>query len=195
MEKCGWRPHIVPADHSIRGHSYAEWSTAFWQWLWSIPADQHPGLDTTGEFVATNQSGNVWFLAANFGGISERTATIPPGKKLFINVAAWFFAPAIGDEGGEAELRAAAAAAVEATENIWMKIDGELVEDLDLFRFQSPELFGYDTPAGDYYPAVSDGYFVALRPMRRGEHTIQIHAEFPDPFGESDITFYLTVGR
>lgn len=197
---------VIPPQANPHGRSHAEWSVAFWQWLWSIPADTHPGLDETGEFVAMHQSGKVWFLAANFGGETVRTATIPPGKMLYINVAAWFGSPYIGDPEDEDELWAALAEANELTENITLEVDGMIVENIDDFRVQSPGLFGwtqpegsvfeifYGLPAGSYEPAAADGYFVMLAPLSRGEHTIHIHADLPFGFGASDITYYLTVG-
>ncbi len=91
-DKCFWSRQVVPPHRRVVGKTYAEWSTEFWQWLWSIPASSNPGLDTTGEFIVGNQSGRVWFLAANFGGTDVRTATIPRGKYLFVDLG--------GGEGG-----------------------------------------------------------------------------------------------
>ena len=205
----GGTPHpaVIPPQARPHGQSYGEWSVAYWQWLWAIPAASSPVLDETGEFVAARQSGSVWFLARTFGGTAVRTAWIPSGKMLFIDVAGWFFAPALGDPEDENELRAAAAAAVEATQNIMFEIDGAAVGNIDAFRVQSPglfdytlpdgnvlELFGFNAPAGNYYPAVSDGHFIMLAPLSAGEHTLHIYAEFPEPFGVSDVTYYLTIG-
>ena len=199
-------PQAIPPQAHAYGKTYGEWSAAFWQWLWSAPVAEHPGIDETGENIGYGQSGSVWFLAANFGGTTVRSATIPTGKALFINVAGWFFSPLIGDPPTEPELRAAAAAAVEATQNVFLEVDGVLVENIMDYRFASPEmfsfylpednllaLFGFPLGEGTYYPAVSDGYFVMLPPLSAGQHTIRIHAEFPDPFGVSDVTVYLTV--
>lgn len=206
MPPSGPRSAVVPPQARPHGRTYGEWSMAYWQWLWSIPAASNPVFDETGEFVSSGQSGSVWFLTRTFGGIAERTASIPSGKMLFIDVAGWFGAPAIGDPEDEEELRAALAAAVEASHNISLEIDGAAVGEIDDFRVQSPdlfgytlpegnvlELFGYPTPAGDYYPAACDGHYVMLAPLSVGEHTINIHAEFPEPFGISDVTYHLNV--
>jgi hypothetical protein len=116
IEKANDNPGIVPPNARVHGKTYAEWAAAWWQWLWSAPVDVNPGLDETGEFVTWGQSGSVWFIAPNYGGVNERWATIPPGKMLFVDILAWFFSPVIGDPEDEAALRAAAAAAVEASE-------------------------------------------------------------------------------
>jgi len=38
-----------------------------------------------------------------------------------------------------------------------------------------------DYPAGQYNDAISDGYYVMLQPLSRGEHTIFMSAIFPPP--------------
>jgi len=206
MQAVNENPGVIPPGAQAHGKSYGEWAVAWWQWLWSAPVSVNPGLDETGDSIDYGQSGPVWFIAPNYGGTSVRTATIPAGKALLIDVVAWFFAPQIGDPSTEPELRAAAAAAMDATQNITLEIDGRAVVNIDAFRVQSPELFSYTLPednmfalfgfpssAGTYYPAVTDGIFVMLTPLPAGPHTIHMYAAFPDPFGTSDVTVHLNV--
>ena len=76
-------PHIFPIQSHAYGKTYSQWSAAWWQWAFSIAAPNNPILDQTGQNAAVNQAGNVWFLAGNTGGTSERAVTIPSGKALF----------------------------------------------------------------------------------------------------------------
>jgi len=46
-------------------------------------------------------------------------------------------------------------------------------------------------PAGIYSPAVDDGFYVQLNPLKVGSHTLHFHAENPG-FVE-DVTYNLTV--
>ena len=49
----------------------AQW----WQWVLSIPTDNNPTLDTTGEDCMVGQHGPIWFLTgANFGGVTPLSA-------------------------------------------------------------------------------------------------------------------------
>ncbi len=70
-------PGVLPPHSNAYGKTYGEWSILWWQWLASAPLDQNPGLDEDGEFINYGQSGQVWFLAPNFGGVDVRTGTIP----------------------------------------------------------------------------------------------------------------------
>ncbi len=202
-------PKTIPPNAKPHGKSYSDWSIGFWQWLWAAPTPENPGLDDSGEFVANNQQDHVWYLAASYWGDYERTATIPPGTMLFINVMSWFGSPAIGDPEDEEELRAVLAWYMENSSNVILEVDGVAVENIwdyriitdELFGFWVPEqnvpndVFGVELPEGYYYPAAGDGIFVMLAPLSAGEHTIHIHGEFPENTGYSDVIYSLTVGH
>jgi hypothetical protein len=70
---------ILPPNSKPYGKAYGEWSGAWVRWLFSIPAEISPILDLTGQDAAAGQSGIVWFLVPTFGGIAERSVTIPAG--------------------------------------------------------------------------------------------------------------------
>ena len=90
-------------------------------------------------------------------------------------------------------------------------VDGTALEDIFGYRAQSPPggssykinegsfgNVGFGFEPGDRDPAVADGYWVMLRPLSRGEHTIVIRAFVPDMFGpganfDLDVTYNLTV--
>ncbi|MFO7608562.1 MAG: hypothetical protein R6X35_05105 [Candidatus Krumholzibacteriia bacterium] len=195
-------PGVVPPGSAVAGKSYAEWSAAWWQWLISIPIAENPGLDTDGSLVALNQSGHVWFLAPNYGmgQVDVRYATIPPGKMLFIDIAAFVGSEVIGDPADPDELRAVLSASVDAIVDVSFTVDGRPLEDLAPYRIQSPlfplafpenNVFGVEP--GTYYPAAAEGYYAMLAPLPVGEHTIHIRVDFGEVFGVSDVTFHLTV--
>ena len=53
---------------------------SWWQWVLSIPVDENPLLDTTGEKCMVGQSGGVWYLAGTFGAPTvTRDCTVPAG--------------------------------------------------------------------------------------------------------------------
>lgn len=200
---------VIPPQAHPHGRSYAEWSAAWWQWLWSAPADVNPGLDPDGSFVSYGQSGAVWFLAPNYGfGQSDvRYATIPTGKMLFIDLAGFFSSFEIEDPSVTTveELRAICAAAVDQIAEVACSVDGQELQNLEDYRVQSPafeyvlpdnnifQAWGIPVPAGTYYPGVADGHYVVLAPLSAGEHTIHIFADL-GAWGTSEVTFHLTIG-
>ena len=52
---------------------------------------------------------------------------------------------------------------------------------------------GGTVPAGIYSPAVADGVYVHLEPLRVGNHTLHFHAEDKDGNIVQDVIYDLTV--
>ena len=58
----------------------AEW----WQWAQSIPFDQNPQLDSSGQYCMVGQRGAIWFLAGvSGGGAASRACSVPENNALF----------------------------------------------------------------------------------------------------------------
>ena len=187
-------PRILPLNSHPYGKTYGEWATAWWQWALSIPADRSPLTDPTGALFAEGQSGPVWFRGT-FGTSGERTSTMPPGKALFMPVYNWIFGAGVFDcdptvPGVPCDvptLRALAASNTEAATVLDVNIDGEPVRHIRSYRAASPEPFSVTYPdnsvigvaAGTYSPNVTDGYWLMLAPLPKGEHTIRVHVLAP----------------
>lgn len=199
---------VLPPETSPGGLTYPEWSVKWWQWLWSAPVDQNPGLDATGEFVDWNQAGHVWYLAPAYFGTWERSAKIPTGTMLFIDLAANFTALTTLDGTNEEELRAAAAWATNNVTDIILRIDDWQLDNVENYRFISPpgyfgytlpennmfEFFGLDAPAGTYSDAVADGYYAMVKPLSMGEHTVFMSATLGEPYNDIvQVTYHLNV--
>ena len=180
---------VMPVNSKPHGVSYTDWSARHWQWLFSMPGDAHPLADTAP--ADTNQSGKVWFLGGTFtsveiGGVvigtADRTVTIPAGTSLFFPLLDVEGSDIEGNGDTEAELRAYAQALTDFIDpdNLFLEIDGKSVTNLDKYRVQSPlftigplpegNLLG--VPAGTTGISVSDGYFVMLKPLSVGTHTL-----------------------
>jgi hypothetical protein len=82
----GQQPEVFPAQESVFGLTYGDWSAAWWQYVLSTPTGTNPVLDTTGTNCAVGQSsGPVFFLAgAATTDPVTRTCTIPAGKALLV---------------------------------------------------------------------------------------------------------------
>jgi hypothetical protein len=197
------RPTILPPDSRPYGNTYAEWSARWWQWLLAIPTPENPNLDTTGQHCDEGQAGPVWFLAGAFGPpapvIGTRICTVPVGKALLLPLTNTLYGAGAFDctptnPGVDCDLNALrqlAAADIDARVPLpAVEIDGIPVENVDDFRFQSPVitltypadnvvsfLFNAPVPAGTYTPNVSDGYFLILAPLSKGEHTIRLNGQ------------------
>jgi hypothetical protein len=219
-------PGVRPVGASPYGKSYGEWSAEWWKWCYSLPVDHHPLFDTAD--CSAGQSGPVWFLGGTFTlitgedgsviGQATRTCSVPTGKALFFPILNTECSTAEGNGETEEALRGCATFYGSAVENpnsnLECTVDGAAVNDVLGFRMQSPlfvygplpennilQSFGLDAPVGTTSPAVSDGVFLMLAPLSKGDHTIhfsgssiftqEVHG-FDFVF-RLDITYHLTV--
>ena len=190
------------------GTKASDWAAQWWQWALSMPVSANPLFDETGERVEFGQRGPVWFLGGTFieSGQVTRTATIPSGKALFFPILNYQndnipYDPPLTIE----EMKEATAILVEGIdeESLFVTVDDVPVLDLaqgrvasDAFAYAAPEgnigqYFGQNSPRGIYYPAVTDGYWVMLRPLPLGSHTVHVGGTW-GTFVQ-DFTYNLTV--
>jgi hypothetical protein len=206
---------VLPSSAKPYGHAYSEWSAAWWQWALAIPADHNPIVDQTGEDAAVGQSGNVWFLAGNTGGTSERAVTVPAGKALLIPVLNQIYLgfpcddrnlpgceidQAFEEANDVAGLLAFITPSMDGA-TVACEVDGNAVRNLAIQRVESSgfysvtlganNVFGY--PAGPYHPCVDVGYYVMLAPLSVGDHTLHFAAANSDGSFALDVTYQLTV--
>lgn len=163
------------------GKSWEDWAVLWWQWCSAEPDNTNPASDRTGSHCDRNQTDpNVWFLAGTFGETVQRRCDIPRNKSLFF--------PIITDRISFAEhsflktkeqLDAYAKSDLDSTTVCEAWLDGMELENLHQNRVHTP-LFIFEAPQGEFgsinkesLQAVSDGYWVFLRPLAPGEHAIR----------------------
>jgi hypothetical protein len=195
---------VVEPGREFSGKSYNELAGEWTNWLVTEPIATNPAFDPDGRFCGLNQQGKVWFLASTFDGIADRTCEIPAGKALFLSLGGVFVSfapefPASDDPCSQLTTDAEKVRCdvnndvpVAPTTTLEAALDGEPIEDLFAFRTQSPPggytlrvpdpsfLTDLGLPAGDRTPAVADGYFLFLKPLSHGRHTLSFHKTNPD---------------
>ena len=156
----------------VESRAQGDWNARYWQWFLSLPAGTNPGYDVTGSSCAFGQSGPVFFLPPNFAPCS-----VPAGTSLLVPIVGAECSttePAPFSGSSEDELRACAAAEIERFTHIEVRIDGEIVPNIQAYRISSP-LFTVvlpednvlGAPAGITYVA-ADGFQVIAKPLAPG---------------------------
>lgn len=206
-------PGVVPVNAQYKKLS-AEW----WQWALSLTTSESPLFEVTGERACRGEQdpGNVFFLGGAFNASSTitRNIEVPAGTRLFfplVNIE-WdniFDNPPLT----VAQLYANAAAVIDSVDTLHATIDGKPVVGPFNYRAKS-DPFCYTLPATDNLyqffdtpeellapfacangfcvcPAVSDGYWLLLKPLSPGQHTINFGASVDDFV--LDITYNIRV--
>jgi hypothetical protein len=207
---------VVEPGKEYQGKSYNELSGKWTNWLTAEPIATNPAFDPDGRFCDLNQGGDVWFLASTFEGVVDRTCEIPAGKAIFLSLGGVFlsFSPEFPAAGDPCLQMATAAETVRCDVNndvpvapgisFKASLDGVPVKDLTAYRAQSqPGGFTLRVPnpsfltdlgfaPGDRSPAVADGYFLYLKPLKPGVHNLSFRMVNPDQ-SETGVNYTLII--
>lgn len=204
---------VYPPTSTIAGKTYSEWSAKWWQYVLPIPTPSNPTLDTTGAYCDVAQRGPVWFLAGGPNGPVTRRCTIYAQDKPI-------FFPIINLECSTQDPLPNYPAGFHCTDgtnctncaqywgdlvnpnSLTATVDGHDVAGLDKFRFRSAP-FKFEIPnnnilnpgPGGTGLSVTDGYWLMLKPLAPGHHTLHFHGEIPSLPFTVDVTYDLFVAQ
>jgi hypothetical protein len=167
----------------VSGLRQDEWSRAWWQWAASFEYEDSPVADRTGDRCAARQSGPVWFLAGTYGTRRTiRTCTVPAGKYLFFPLINYVvMRRPTGTTSCAAVTRSAAEVTDEAS-GLLLDVDGVRHPGLERHRQATRECFDMGAlmqPRTQVYPSAANGYYVMLRPLAPGRHTLNFGGVLP----------------
>jgi len=170
------------------GSTLAEVTARWWRWDYSIPLGVDPNSDTSGANCGINQVGNVWFLAGPFGTFTTH-CTVPTGKFIVSAVVAFIddypcpfpFGPASGQSLEEFLLQDVGPI-VDGVGGVSAQLDGRSLPvpriKTQLFSFNAAASLSTFDPCitGSPQLGVSDGYFVFIEPLPRGDHVLELRS-------------------
>lgn len=172
---------VVPPGDTVDNLSQEQWSVRWWMWAGSFNDDVSPVADRTGEFCASKQQGKVWFLAGTYGTRrTVRTCKVPRGKYLFFPLINYVVMP-----GAKSGCEAQMATAARMTDNpftLILDVDGTAIPGLAAHRQATRRCFDMgasrESPVS-IYPSAANGYYVLLKPLSPGRHTINFGGALP----------------
>jgi hypothetical protein len=201
-------PNGPGASHPY-GQTYGQWAADWWTWQlsdWNNDPDRY----SVGGSGPGQSGNNVWLLNGTFSSDPvTHNYTVPAGTALFIpivNTVTVQF-PTDVPQYTVDQLRDFNRQVMDTATNLSATIDGGTVDRLAAQRIQSTVFqFPNDVPAdkdalGAPIPAgsigVDDGYYLMLRPLSVGQHTIHVGATVPasavTPGITSDVTYNISV--
>jgi hypothetical protein len=194
------------------GFTYGNWTTKWWQWLLSKPKNSNPAIDNTGKNADVDQRDpNVWFLAGTFVNMAvpHRKCSIPSSKAILfpiINYQANFIEDSKFTE--ESELKKHVSSDIDDIVKKECFVDGI---EVPVYRVSSdPSLFpveiandiphgvdgaddGNVVSSGGITKAVSDGYWVFLKPLSPGKHAIHFAGSCSGGTRKTETYYNLTI--
>lgn len=166
---------------AVDGAGLGEWTARWWQWAFAQPIT--PYLDRDGSACAQGQDGPVWFLAGTNGRFTaKRTCAIPLDKHVLVPVINMIhYARADEPDTPCADLQAGAAVNNDHLASAVVMLDGVVVEGIAQRRVRSNGCFRIEAGDAQSPLAASDGYWIMLKPLPRGRHTLSIGANYANP--------------
>src|SRR3954468_6173405 len=212
-------PRVIPNV----AKAYDVLSVAWWKYVLAQPVASNPLTDDTGARCAIAQAGPVFFIGGDFNGnnapITRDQCRVPAGRALFfplVNVVDAHVPGLDTQDTAQAIWDDLQITAGFRVTSLHASVDGVPIGNLDpatspyrgcagpvpacaptsfSVRLPAGNLFGID--AGTYAPAVADGFYLLLAPLRPGLHTVTFGGEGQDLGSDfsQDITYRLLVTR
>ncbi len=176
---------IVFPGEEIDSKPLNYYANKWWQWTYTMPKALSPVRDTTGRNCHVGQNGNVWFLAGGYGTSKiSRTCIIPEEKYIFFPVINMLYYPR--REGGITCNEAKSLAALNNDEliSIEVELDSLVSSNPAHGRIASQDCFDLlgliqkENNVPKVYPAATDGFWVMLKPLPKGEHRLRFNAMY-----------------
>jgi hypothetical protein len=171
---------LYPREYKHQGLSWEDWTVKWWQWLLSIPLKDNPGMNIKDEWVELSPAeSDVVFLVGAYAGSVSRKCVIPNEKSILVPIIT--FTTSYVEEPHlktESDLILRARYDINGMTRKEAMIDGITLSDVEKYRVQSP-VFDLVYPLNNVWNlspghsrAISDGYWLFLRPLNPGRHHI-----------------------
>lgn len=166
---------------AVDGVSLSEWTVRWWRWAnaqWVVPY-----LDPDGRLCELGQDGPVWYLAGTNGRFQpRRQCVVPEGRHLLlpiINMTSYQTAEDVSCQ----QLQAGVAINNDHLLSAVVLLDGQPMGDMRLHRVKSEGCFRMDPDDEDSPLVAADGYWLMLKPLAPGRHTVSVGANYGAPEG------------
>lgn len=145
---------------------------------------REPVSDQTGEACHRKQEGPVWFLAGTYGTRrTVRTCVVPRGKYLFFPLINYVVFPREEGATSCASVTATAARMTNDVSALVLEVDGVRIHELVSHRQATKRCFDllalHEIEKGGLFPSAANGYYIMLKPLPPGTHTLNFGGALP----------------
>jgi hypothetical protein len=179
--------HKGVANYDIKdqpiGRTWEEWVEQWWKWFYKLPV-KVPLQDIHGNFSNLNQDiESIWFLTGEFGEKVKYKCLVPKERAIFFpilkNLISFYEYPYLKNES---DLHKYASSEMDKPIELTVFVDDVQLVDAKKSRVRT-RLFETEVHSKnnryEYVStkAVSDGYWIFLRPLSLGSHVIHVIVE------------------
>ena len=180
---------------SIHGQAQSHLLAQWGQWVFGSPAETNDALN--GVCAPSPHDRKVWFLpVSTVSGDTVVHCRVPHGALLLVSPGGYECSEAEGNGSTRGELVACADEGFVGMTSASVTVRGHEYGDIDryiqvspVYQLPGPNLFGPDPG-----PSLTKGYFLFVKPLKPGHHTIGSSISFSDGF-EGGFTYEIEVVR
>ncbi|MBA6230957.1 MULTISPECIES: hypothetical protein [unclassified Colwellia] len=175
----------VKTNEIVAGKALHQYANIWWQWTRTMGDENSPVRDKTGQYCDVKQSGDVWFLAGGYGTSKiKRHCIIPYGKYIFFPIINMGYWPERDVSRTCEEVKQESALNNSELYFVYAELNGYSIPNMRNNRIKSNncfdlhELLAEIEPTKKVYPAATDGYWLMLRPLSKGIHSLKFNAQY-----------------
>ncbi len=185
------RGFLAP-DAKARGYSLTDLATAYMAWASGTPAPVNPLLAVRCEQSPIDP--RIWFLPVSLGGEQKNICYVPHGSFLVLTPGAFECSEAEGNGSTPAELTSCVDAGFDLLDHVEVTFRGKTTTDLQDYVVTTDfDVLPPDNLNGpNATPTMTKGYFMVLKPLSRGRHTLHAFDTFSFGFA-AGITYTIVV--
>ena len=173
---------LLPVQAKVGNESFAALTARWWQWAERMPIP--PYVDPDGRLCKIDQVGPVWFLAGTDGTFNaRRMCIIPKDRHILVPIINMRYSNTRQADGKPLPipckvLQEGAAVNNDRLGSAIVLIDGAPVSNVARFRVRSEGCFRLSPGDEDSPNTAADGYWLLLKPLPPGRHTLSIGANY-----------------
>ncbi|OPY78016.1 MAG: hypothetical protein A4E64_00932 [Syntrophorhabdus sp. PtaU1.Bin058] len=192
------RSAVFPAVYSPRGHvagsTQIQWIQRYWEWIRSFTLDDSPSADTSGYRCGAGQSGPVWFLTGSRKSASiKRECQVPEGKIILVPVLNVLAQSKSTEQTDCDRLHVSLHQYGSSVTDLRIKVDGVPMKGPESFFLGTGCFRLRDAASGNTGLAVGTGYWVFIKPLKKGRHEIEFGGRYPADNYAQDIKYVLYI--
>jgi hypothetical protein len=191
---------FVDPNDRVHGHTLRQLATEWLRWGFGTPEADNPLLANRCERSPFDRK--IWFMPVSLGDDYAVDCKVPYGSYLVVTPGGFECSEGEGDGGTKEELRACVDAGFAEISLVELSLDGRPAKHLDRYIVTSKRVIlpGPNLVSDVASPSMMKGYFLVVKPLKPGAHTLRSYDEFTTP-GDTEpnftagITINLTVGH
>jgi hypothetical protein len=191
-------PGLYSIDESPFGTPYSAWIARWFNWTSGISNTEHPRDFAERTCNVSQKWKDVWFLPDTLNGKIVRECEVPVGKAIFVPITTGWQGVADNEEFRGKPLNEIKDSIIKGAfycDNYNVErsaeLDGKKVQGLEgdtPYRTNTTGLFNLTYGQSNIYdirpqtsPAFGEGWFLFVKPLPQGDHTIKIHSKISNP--------------